>query len=188
MVDHLVRLQQHHVLGRIDQGFEELDPGDQLADVVLREGERGPSPRGRIKDDLPVADYDTPVLELRAGRSSTRRIQQLAVDSRIAFLDDPSPVDLAQRVGLRIEVLGHEGTGGKQEVCREEVTDHIGDAGGRGVDVVAHALERSAMPGVQVLLPRPLAELGRERCVVDQEASDGERPEVAEGSGPHEPH
>ena len=109
-VHHLVHLQKHHILCRVDQGLELLDAEYEVADVVLWAGERGPLPGGRIEDYPAPVESDPARLDPGADRSDCGRIHELAVDARIALLDDLPPIDLAQSVRLLIQVLGHERT------------------------------------------------------------------------------
>jgi len=149
-------------------------------DVVLWAGERSSFPGWRIEDDPAPVEGDPTRLDPGADRGNSGRIHELAVDSRIAFLDYLPPIDLAQPVSLLIQVLGHERARREQKVGREQVADHIGHPGRRISDVVPHLLERRAVPGIQIHLCGPLAELGREGRVVHQEARRRKRAKVGE--------
>ncbi len=186
-VHHLVDLEQHNVLARVDEGFQLGHPPDQLFRIVPGAGERFTLPGGRVQNDLPSVERQTGRLEAFADGLGAGGIRELAVDARIPLLDDLAAVDVAEFVRRFIHLFDHEPVRGEQVVGREEVADHVGYAGSRVPDVEAHPLQGRAVPGVEIHLLGALAELDRERRVVDQISARRERPVVAGRGRAHEP-
>jgi hypothetical protein len=110
----------------------------------------------------------------------------LAVVARVALFDDGPAVDAAELVCRLVHLVGHERVRRQQVVGGDEVADDVRGCQSAVFDVVAHALQGRAVPRVEVHLAVALAEVRRERRVVDQEVAGREGAEVPGRSVAHE--
>ena len=152
-----------------------MEVREKGVEIVLRPTEGLALPGGRVEDDLAVAERDAGVDQALPHALALRVVEELAVDARVALFDDGAAVDAVELVCALVHLVGHERVGGQQVVGLHEVADDVGRRQRAVLDVVAHALERGAVPGVQIDLAGALGEVVGEGGVVDEVLAGGQR-------------